>query len=75
MEDLSNEDYVNSQWQDGVAVVIPAIPFLGNNFISSFVAGIMTHIMTSLPNLLRHWRSLPDSYRAKSCDFGLPPSE
>lgn len=63
MSSLSKESNESARWIDDIAVVVPAFPYLQNIFHFSFVVGTVTQVVTSLPQLIRRHRSLPNSYR------------
>lgn len=53
-----SEAPTHTRWISGVAIVIPAYPYLGNIFHYAHVIATAVHISSSLPRLLHTWAAM-----------------
>lgn len=59
-----------AKWMDGVAIIVPAYPYLGNIFHFSYPAAVLTHVASSLPALLRDWTATATASASGSSTAG-----
>lgn len=67
ISDLSTNNIRSARWIPGIMVVIPPLPHQKNIFHFSFVLGIVSHLVSSLPSL---WREYHD--KGKTLHHPLP---